>query len=172
MAGLGRPLSGPEPAPVTSSLTFAGISKTIQCQKPLPVGASGSKHVTAKLFVADGWQDYTNASIEEVCAFQYSAMNQAILEAREAIPGNQWTEMFYEDLVRDPVGEFRRAFASAGLGFSEAMRRYCSHVLETPFNAFSGIAVDKWKSQHNRTRIERVLPAVSGVARRMGYEVD
>ena len=30
------------------------MSKSIQCQNPLPVGASGSKHVTAKLFVPAG----------------------------------------------------------------------------------------------------------------------
>jgi hypothetical protein len=30
---------------------------TSQCQKPLPVGASGSKHVTAKLFVPAGAPD-------------------------------------------------------------------------------------------------------------------
>jgi hypothetical protein len=51
------------------------------------------------------------------------------------------------------------------------MQRYCAHVLETPFNAFSQIALDKWKSQRNRTRIERVLPAVAEVARKMGYEL-
>jgi hypothetical protein len=139
---------------------------------PARIAIDGGRYTRWCFFLAEGWRDYVDVSIEEVCAFQYSAMNQAILDARQAIPSEQWTEMFYEDLVRDPVGEFRRAFASAGLGFSDAMRRYCSHVLETPFNAFSGIAIDKWKSQRNRTRIERVLPAVSGVARRMGYEVD
>jgi hypothetical protein len=58
------------------------------------------------------------------------------------------------------------------LGFGPSMRRYCAGVLETPFNAFSQIAVEKWKSQRNRARIERVLPAVADVARRMGYEVN
>ena len=33
------------------------MSKTTQCQKPLPVGASGSKLVTAKLFVPSGNPD-------------------------------------------------------------------------------------------------------------------
>jgi hypothetical protein len=52
------------------------------------------------------------------------------------------------------------------------MEQYCAHVLETPFNSFSAIAVEKWKSQRNRARIERVLPAVAEVARQMGYEVE
>src|ERR1035441_9858571 len=42
------------PAPVGSSVTSTGISATAQCPNPLPVGASGSKHVTAKLLVSPG----------------------------------------------------------------------------------------------------------------------
>ena len=42
------------PAPAGSSVTFAGMSTTAQCQNPHPVGASGSYTVTAKLFVPSG----------------------------------------------------------------------------------------------------------------------
>src|SRR5664280_780777 len=41
-------------APAASSLTFDGMFTTSQCQKPEPVGASGSKQVTAKLLVPAG----------------------------------------------------------------------------------------------------------------------
>lgn len=50
----GQPLDFPLPAPADSSVTDAGMSKTTQCQNPLPVGASGSKQVTAKLLVCAG----------------------------------------------------------------------------------------------------------------------
>jgi hypothetical protein len=139
---------------------------------PAKVDIDGGRYTRWCFFLAQGWRDYVDATIEEVCAFQYSAINRAILDAREAVPSAQWTEIFYEDLVRDPVEGFRKAFVSAGLGFTSEMQRHCAHVLETPFNAFSQIAIDKWKSQRNRSRIERVLPAVAEVARRMGYEVD
>ena len=35
-------------------MTDAGMLNTTQCQNPLPVGASGSYTVTAKLFVSAG----------------------------------------------------------------------------------------------------------------------
>ena len=54
MAPSGRPAMSPDPAPCGSSVTSAGMSKTTQCQKPLPVGASGSNTVTAKLLVSGG----------------------------------------------------------------------------------------------------------------------
>jgi len=50
-------LASSVPAPVGSSVTSAGMSNSTQCQKPLPVGASGSKQVTAKLFVSAGNPD-------------------------------------------------------------------------------------------------------------------
>jgi hypothetical protein len=46
------------PAPAQSSVTAAGMFATAQCQNPLPVGASGSKQVTAKLFVSAGNPDH------------------------------------------------------------------------------------------------------------------
>ena len=123
-------------------------------------------------FLAEGWLDYVNAPIEEVCAHQYRSINSAILDARAAIPSSQWTEIFYEDLVQDPVVGFEKAFSSAGLVFTAQLRDYCARVLERPFNAFSEIRLDKWKFLHNRDRIEQILPKVEEVARRMGYEAN
>src|SRR3954463_10648748 len=45
------------PTPRGSSVTSAGMSNTTQCQNPLPVGASGSKHVTAYDCVPSGAPD-------------------------------------------------------------------------------------------------------------------
>ena len=83
----------------------------------------------------------------------------------------QWTEIVYEDLVKDPVGEFRRAFVSCGLEFDERLERHCAEVLERPYNAFSEIRLDKWRDQGNRERIERIMSIASPTARRMGYVV-
>ena len=43
-----------EPMPAGSSVVSAGRSTSTQCQKPLGVGASGSKQVTVKLLVPSG----------------------------------------------------------------------------------------------------------------------
>src|SRR3954449_1102928 len=42
------------PAPASSEVTSAGRSTTPQCQKPLGVGASGTKRVTVEIFVPSG----------------------------------------------------------------------------------------------------------------------
>jgi hypothetical protein len=138
---------------------------------PVAVRIDGGRYRRWCFFLFDGWREYIERPIEEVCAAQYVAMNRAILDARRAIPAAQWTEIVYEDLVRDPVGGFRAAFESAGLAFDTRLEAHCRNVLGTPYNAFSPIEIDKWRSQRNRDRIERVLPDVVPVAREMGYAV-
>lgn len=120
-------------------------------------------------FLAEGWRDYVNAPVEDVAAFQYAAINGAILDARARIPAGQWIEVFYEDFLRDPVATFRRIFEGCGLHFDERLQAHCADVLDIPYNAFSEIRLDKWKDGRNRDKIERVLPKVAKVATRMGY---
>jgi len=120
-------------------------------------------------FLADGWRQYTRSSIEEVCAFQYRALNEAILGARTKIPENQWHELFYEELIADPVEGFRAVFHASGLAFDDHLERHCRQVLSNPYNAFSEIRVDKWKESPNRVKIERALPIVQETAAKLGY---
>jgi hypothetical protein len=136
---------------------------------PARVNVDGGRLHQWCFFLADGWRDYLDAPVEEVAAFQYHAINQAILDARAGIPAGQWVEVFYEDFLRDPVAAFRRVFEGCGLAFDARLEAHCADVLGTPYNAFSEIRLDKWQGGRNRERIERVLPRVSEVAARMGY---
>jgi hypothetical protein len=136
---------------------------------PLEVAVEGGRYRRWCFFLFDGWQRYAKAPIEEVCAAQYVAMNRAIMDASRAVPRSQWTEIQYEDLVRDPVEGFRLAFESCGLDFTPELKKHCAQVLSTPYNAFSQIRLDKWLNQGNRERIERILPSVVPVVRDMGY---
>ncbi|HMM46972.1 MAG TPA: sulfotransferase [Thiobacillaceae bacterium] len=120
-------------------------------------------------FLAEGWRSYVDAPVEVVAAFQYNAINRAILDARAGVPTGQWVEVFYEDFLRDPVATFRRIFEGCDLAFDARLQAHCAEVLDIPYNAFSEIRLDKWKDGRNREKIERVLPQVAEVAERMGY---
>jgi len=136
---------------------------------PVTLAIEGGRCTRWCFFLADGWREYARASIEEVCAFQYRSMNEAILAARGQVPAAQWIEIHYEDLLRDPSEGFRRAFAAAGVGFDEQLAEHCRTVLGRPYNAFSEIRHDKWRDGPHRDKVERALPLVDEVARRMGY---
>jgi len=136
---------------------------------PASVAIDGGRYRQWCFFLADGWQDFITASIEEVCAFQYNAINRAILDARDLLPKEQWAEVLYEDIVRDPVSSFEDTFHSCDLTFDAQLRRHTQDVLQTPYNAFSEIRLDKWKSGRNHEKIERILPVVKETAALMGY---
>lgn len=149
----------------------AGEFATWSRDLPASVAVEGGRYSRWCFFLADGWREYAQASIEDVCAFQYSAMNRAIIDAGKAVPPTQWTEIVYEDLLKDPVGGFRHAFEACNVRFTPAIQRHCEGVLATPYNAFSGIRVDKWREAPNRERIKRVLPGLAGLVSEMGYEM-
>ncbi len=146
---------------------FAHWSETL----PAEVRIDGGRFRRWCFFLFDGWREYLERPVEDVCAAQYVAMNEAILRARAAIPASQWAEIVYEDLVRDPVAAFRAIWAALGLQFGPRQETHCRNVLGRPYNAFSAIRLDKWKEQVNRGRIERVLPVVAPTAGRMGYRL-
>ncbi len=138
---------------------------------PAQLAIDGGRYTRWCFFLAEGWQDYCQSPLEEVCAFQYRAINQAILEARKTIRPDHWTEIFYEDVLANPVEAFQGAFTSLGFHFDRHLERHCRTVLFHPYNAFSAIKKDKWKSSRNARRIERALPTVAVVARAMGYHL-
>lgn len=121
-------------------------------------------------FLSEGWRNYLNAPVEVVAAFQYTAINQAILDAKAAVPSEQWIEVFYEDFLRAPVETFRRIFKACDLNFDSRLAQHCTEVLDIPYNAFSEIRLDKWKDGRNREKVARVLPEVASIAARMGYD--
>jgi len=136
---------------------------------PETVAIDDGRYTRWCFFLAEGWRNYLNATIEDVAAFQYQAINRAILEARASVPANQWVEVFYEDLVRDPVAGYQKLYADCRLNFSPAVRAHCEQVLSKPYDVFGEIELDKWKKSHNRERVERVLGRVAEVALEMGY---
>ena len=136
---------------------------------PEKVNIDAGRYQRWCFFLAPHWRDYLDASVEQVCAYQYKAMNNAILDAKALVPEQQWSEVFYEQLVQDPVAGFGDVFTHARLNFDAHLQAYCRDVLSTPFNAFSEIRLDKWKDGRNAERVARVLPQLAEVEQRMGY---
>lgn len=136
---------------------------------PYPVAIDQGRYTRWCFFLAEGWEDYRESSIEEVCAFQYRSMNEAILAAKADVPAARWTEIAYEDVLADPVAVFRQAFGEAGLRFDADLQSHCETVLARPYNAFSEVRKDKWHDSPNAARIERALPRLADIAERMGY---
>ena len=134
---------------------------------PEPVAINGGEFREWHFFLPPGWRAYNRASLEEVCAFQWSSANRLALEAKGSIPGDQWIELRYEDLFERPVEMFRELFERLELPFTEALRARCSDL--QPTSIVKGAPKrEKWK-EHNREAIERILPAIAPMQQRLGY---
>jgi len=135
---------------------------------PEPVSINGGEFREWHFFLPPGWRAYNRASLAQVCAFQWISANALALEARDAIPDDQWTALRYEDLFDRPVEMFRDAFERLDLPFSETMRARCAHL--RPTSIVKGPPrKHKWKDQ-NGAAIEAILPTIAPMMQRLGYD--
>lgn len=135
---------------------------------PEPVAINGGEFREWHFFLPPGWRSYNRASLEEVCAFQWSSANRLALEAKADLPPAQWIELRYEDLFERPVAMFRDLFERLGLSFDAALQARCANL--QPTSIVKGAPQkEKWKAR-NREAIERILPLIQPLQRQLGYE--
>ncbi len=116
-----------------------------------------------------GWRDLRDAPLEEICAQQYIASNEAVLDARSAIDPARWVDVAYEDLVDDPTVVLGHLYERLGLTFgADAMRFAASLGDNLAATTLTAPRPDKWREQ-NPELIERVLARVMPTERRLGY---
>lgn len=116
-----------------------------------------------------GWRELRGAPLEEICARQYVACNEAVLEARDSIDPSRWHALAYEELVSAPVEATRRLFERLELRFGAPVEQQARALLDTPsFTSLTSPRADKWRTV-NRAEVERALPLVEPIARRLGY---
>ncbi len=121
------------------------------------------------LTLIPGWRDLRDSSLEEICARQYVACNEAVLSAREAIDPSRWIDVGYEELVAQPVAELRRLYERLDLPFTDEAERYAAGLAgNLARTTLTAPRPEKWREQ-NEDAIERILPLVTSTERRLGY---
>jgi hypothetical protein len=116
-----------------------------------------------------GWRELRSAPLEEICARQYIACNEAVLEARDAVEPARWHEVAYEELMEAPVDTTRSLFERLNLTFGRSVEAYARALPTMPsFTTLSQPRANKWR-ELNGAAVEGVLPLVAPVERRLGY---
>ena len=117
-----------------------------------------------------GWRDIAGLSLEQICARQYIACNEAVLDARATIDESRWIDVAYEDLVGAPEAEITRIYGQLGVDLTDAARGFALELAETPTaTALSRPRIEKWREQ-NPEAVSRILPLVAEVEARLGYD--
>ena len=137
---------------------------------PEPVAIEGGRFTDWAFFLAPGWAAYNRAPLEEVCAFQWVSANRLALDARKAIPADQWVHLRYEDIFERPVEMFRHAFERLGMPFTDALRERCQNLQPTSIVKGQPQRA-KWR-EHNPEAIRRILPTIRPLMIEMGYDPD
>ena len=137
---------------------------------PVPLTGLGERSGRDWSFaLIPGWRELTAAPLEEICARQYVACNEAALAARaDAAPG-RWHDVTYEDLVADPVATLAGLYSGLGLSFSGAPERHARELPARPAaTALSPPREGKWR-ELDGPAIERVAELFEPTERRLGY---
>lgn len=75
---------------------------------PEPVAIDEGEFNEWHFFLPPGWRDYNQASLEEVCAYQWISANRLALEGKQLIPAERWIQLCYEDLFERPTFKMSR----------------------------------------------------------------
>jgi LPS sulfotransferase NodH len=138
----------------------------------LPLELTGLGELSGNVWsfaLVPGWRDLAAAALEEICAHQYVACNEAVLDARGAMDPSRFVDVAYEDLVRDPPAELERVYRALGLRFTDDVRRHARAMTDSVApTAVTAPRAEKWRDQ-NAEAIARIAPLVAAVERRLGY---
>ena len=124
------------------------------------------------LVLVPGWRELREASLAEICARQYVACNEAVLDEREALPGSSWVDVRYESLIAEPVDELRRVYDELGLRFTDEAERFARNLAENQARTtLTAPRAEKWRDR-NAEAIAGVTSQLAETERRLGYAVE
>jgi sulfotransferase family protein len=139
---------------------------------PCAVAINGGEFADWSFFLPPGWRAYNDATLEDVCAFQWITANRMALDAGRLVPPAQWLSLRYEDVFDRPVEMFRRVFEWLELPFDDAAHARCAALASTPTSIVRGAPKrQKWK-EHNPEAIRRILPKIRALQLELGYDAD
>jgi hypothetical protein len=158
-------------APTVSSLVEAWQARPRFVKYRLPERLDGLGDLAGNdwsFALVPGWRELLNARLEEICARQYVACNEAVLAARAQIDDGRWIDMRYEDVVSAPSEQLRSLYAKLGLEFTPQAEAYAAGLANNVSRTtLSAPREEKWREAH--PDVERILPLVADTERRLGY---
>ncbi|MGD8398273.1 MAG: sulfotransferase [Anaerolineae bacterium] len=139
-------------------------------QVPVPLAIPGYTRDRWAFTLIPGWRSLTARRLEEVCARQWIACNEAVLAHRASSSGAvPYLTVRYEDLVADPAPVLAQIAAFIDVDFEGSLAR---HAAQLPrINVVSAPEQEKWRRQ-NPEAIARIVPLVAPMMARLGYKLE
>jgi hypothetical protein len=138
---------------------------------PVDLAIEGYDGNTWKFVAPPGWVEFaTGHTLAEVCAFQWTACMDAILEAKALVRADRWIEVRYERFVASPSEETARILDALHLDREAAVMDRARTLDRRVTKATTAPRPDKWRDE-NPKEVAEILPLIEPTMRRLGYEV-
>jgi hypothetical protein len=139
---------------------------------PRALSIEGYEGANWKFLVPPGWERFaTGHTLAEVCAFQWVAANEAILAGRDQVRTERWVELAYEEFVAAPREGTAALLERLGVPAGEAVLSLAAELDRHVAKAVSAPRPEKWREE-NPAEVASVLPAITPMMRRLGYEIE
>jgi hypothetical protein len=149
-----------------ADVTQAANMETFGYNVPVELGIPEISHKQWRYTLPRDWRDYMGRPLEEVATFQWIESNRSAMDDLAAIASERVRSLSYEDLVEDTPGQVRAMCEFIGVPFEGSIKKRCA---DPPVrNALTPPDKEKWRRQ-NGPAIERMLPVMEPMMRRMGY---
>lgn len=112
-----------------------------------------------KFVLYPNWRRDAAGPLEVVCARQWTACIERLLDAAEAVGPDRWIELGHEALVDDPVGEVGRLMEWLEMPYEPAVREEALAARTTPVNTVTPPERGKWRRENPR-EVEAILPLI------------
>ncbi len=135
----------------------------------VPLRIEGYDGDVWRFLLPPGWRAYAEGStLAQVCAFQWSAANEAVLDARSGIAAERWTELRYEELIADPVAAMTALLDRLGLPHEPVLPAAAALSTTVSRTAVTPPRPDKWRDEHP-DEIASVVAQLEPMMARLGY---
>lgn len=135
-------------------------------QTPVPVTAEGQTRGRWAFTLIPGWRELVDRPLEEICARQWVACNQAVLDYAASCDARPVLTVHYEDLIATPTATLERIARFLDLS-TEEMPAYDQLLPEV--NVVSMPGGGKWRREFEA--IDRVAPIMEPMMARLGYQL-
>lgn len=133
----------------------------------LPLNIKGYNDKLWRFILPPGWQEYRNKSLEEVCAFQWVASNEAAIRDLKHIPEERKYTISYEELIENTPFIIKNLCKFIEIPYSQEVRKITEKLpIVNPIGGNPN--KDKWKK--NEKLIERAYPMIEPIMIELGYK--
>lgn len=137
-----------------SSMLEGWRSRRFLAYRHLP----GWPHKEWHFLLPPNWQNYNNAALAEIAAFQWQAANQYALQDLQAMPRCDWFALSYQKLIEQPQVCIEALCDFAGWAWDERIAARVSKALPVSHMTLSEPCTEKWRRHEHELR--SVLPSL------------